>query len=153
MARTILDRTSKGISVINANDFSDDDKIQLYEGGLARTELEEALDFAPAWLPSDLIDFYSRFSGAEIGTIEVMPPGPLFDSSNALKELNKQMVGSCSDTESFFAIAYLNEDSYIVIQRGSETKFRCGKYDFGEHEWYDGAPFQSFTDWMYSQKS
>lgn len=139
--------------MINSKDFLDNRKVQLYEGGLDKTELEEALDFAPAWLPSDLIDFYSKFNGAEIGTIEVVPPGPLFDSSNALKDLNEQMMDSCSGTEGFFAIAYLNEDSYLVIKRESETELRCGKYDFGEHEWYDGDAFQSFTDWMYSQKS
>lgn len=139
--------------MINSNDFFDDRNVQLYEGGLDKTELEKALDFAPTWLPSDLINFYSKFNGAEIGTIEVVPPRPLFNSSNALKELNEQMADSCSDTENFFAIAYLNEDSYLVIQRKSETELRCGKYDFREHEWYDGDAFQSFTDWMYSQES
>lgn len=139
--------------MINSNDFFDNRGVQLYEGGLDKTELEEALDFAPTWLPSDLIDFYSRFNGAEIGTIEVVPPGPLFNSSNALKDLNEQMVDSFNDTDNFFAVAFLNEDCYLVIQRESETELRCGRYDFGEHEWYGGDTFQSFTDWMYSQKS
>ena len=110
--------------------FDHKNYIKLYDGSLDQEALVSTFNFVSAWLPSDLLDFYVNLGDPEVGRIEVIPPAPFFDSSNALRNLNRKLTEARISSEDFFAIAYLNEYSYIFIQRILDGGFRSGKYNF-----------------------
>lgn len=136
--------------MIDHNDYPDDLRHHFIRGGYSEQHLKEYMSFVPDWIPAEYRSFFSEYYGYEINGIELSTPGPAFGQDNELKELNDEFGSLYSQVDDFFAIGYIDGDSWVVYRRTDDGSVECGRYDFQDEEWYGGAPFSSLDEFTRS---